>query len=91
MDIEGDNLFFDELLQKYTPDSTIPVTQVNAKEDVAEGETATEKDILDFCGDKLAKYKIPRQVEFRDELPKSAIGKILRRVLVEEEKNRKKA
>ncbi len=50
-----------------------------------EGETATESEILDFCKERLARYKVPRSIEFRSELPKSAIGKLLRRVLVEEE------
>lgn len=54
-----------------------------------EGETATEKEILDFLAGKLIKYKIPRSVEFRSALPKSAVGKILRRILLEEEKNKK--
>jgi long-chain acyl-CoA synthetase len=53
-----------------------------------EGETATAEEILAFCAGKLTKYKIPRAVEFRSELPKSAIGKILRRALVEEEKQK---
>jgi len=50
-----------------------------------EGATATEKEIIEFCRDKLAKYKMPRMVEFRDELPKTMVGKVLRRALVEEE------
>jgi len=50
-----------------------------------EGQTATEKEILDFCVENLAPYKRPRFVEFRDELPKTLVGKFLRRVLVEEE------
>jgi long-chain acyl-CoA synthetase len=48
-------------------------------------ETATVDDIRDFCRDKLAKYKIPYYVEFRDELPKTMVGKVLRRKLAEEE------
>jgi long-chain acyl-CoA synthetase len=50
-----------------------------------EGETATEEEILAFCRENLAPYKVPRFVEFRDELPKTLVGKILRRALVEEE------
>ena len=42
-------------------------------------------DIQQFCKGKLAKYKIPKEISFREELPKSLIGKVLRRVLVEEE------
>ena len=45
----------------------------------------SEEDIINYCRQKLAAYKIPRIVEFRDELPKSAVGKVLRRVLKEEE------
>ncbi|MBA7561126.1 Long-chain-fatty-acid--CoA ligase [subsurface metagenome] len=50
-----------------------------------EGETATEEDIISFCREKLAAYKAPRIVEFRDSLPKSAVGKILRKTLRAEE------
>ncbi len=49
------------------------------------GETTTVEEIRDFCRDKLAKYKIPYYVEFRDELPKTMVGKVLRRMLAEEE------
>lgn len=49
------------------------------------GETATEKEIIDFCKEKLAPYKVPKRVEFRTELPKSAVGKILRKILRDEE------
>ncbi|MGQ9824728.1 MAG: long-chain-fatty-acid--CoA ligase [Desulfotomaculales bacterium] len=49
------------------------------------GETATEDEITEFCRERLAAYKVPRLVEFRAELPKSAVGKLLRRVLVAEE------
>ncbi len=45
----------------------------------------TEEEIIKFCRERLAAYKVPRIVEFRDELPKSTVGKILRRVLKEEE------
>ena len=50
-----------------------------------EGMTATEEEILVFCAENLAPYKRPKFVEFRDELPKTLVGKMLRRVLVEEE------
>lgn len=50
-----------------------------------DGETLTRAEVIQFCQDKLAKYKIPREVEFRKELPKSAVGKVLKRVLKEEE------
>ncbi len=54
-----------------------------------EGEEATAEEIIEFCSQKLARYKLPRQVEFRSELPKSAIGKILRRELVKKEQQKK--
>ncbi|RLC75231.1 MAG: long-chain fatty acid--CoA ligase [Chloroflexi bacterium] len=53
-----------------------------------EGETATEEEIIQFCKENLAPYKVPKFVEFRDELPKTMVGKILRRVLVEEERKK---
>ena len=49
------------------------------------GETATEKEIIDFCKAKLTRYKVPTVVEFRETLPKSAVGKILRKILRQEE------
>lgn len=49
------------------------------------GETVTSEEIIAFCREKLAAYKAPKLVEFRDELPKSAVGKILRKVLRQEE------
>ena len=52
------------------------------------GETAGEDDIVSHCAEHLAPYKVPKQVEFRAELPHSAVGKPLRRVLLEEETRR---
>jgi long-chain acyl-CoA synthetase len=49
------------------------------------GETATQEEILEFCSERLAKYKVPKYVEFREDLPKTMVGKILRRELMEEE------
>jgi long-chain acyl-CoA synthetase len=51
---------------------------------VKPGETLTEEEVKNWCSDKLAKYKVPSQVDFRDELPKTTVGKILRRELVRE-------
>jgi long-chain acyl-CoA synthetase len=45
------------------------------------GETATEKEIIDFCREKMTRYKIPKEIEFVSDLPKSAVGKILRKEL----------
>jgi long-chain acyl-CoA synthetase len=46
-----------------------------------EGEQATAEDIIEYCRTKLTRYKIPKYVEFTDDLPKSAVGKILRKEL----------
>ncbi len=48
------------------------------------GSTVTETEILAFCLERLAPYKAPKELEFRLELPKSAVGKLLRRVLADE-------
>ncbi|MEM9952920.1 MAG: AMP-binding protein [Chloroflexota bacterium] len=45
-------------------------------------QTVTDKELIQFCDDKLAPYSIPRRISFIDELPKSAVGKTLRRELV---------
>jgi long-chain acyl-CoA synthetase len=45
------------------------------------GQHATEEDIIAFCRENLAAYKVPKYVEFRDQLPKTTVGKILRREL----------
>ena len=52
---------------------------------VEKGEELTKAEIVDFCRDKLSKFKIPKQVEIVDTLPKSALGKVLKRVLTETE------
>ena len=41
----------------------------------------TEEDVLEYCKDRLTRYKWPKHIEFRDELPKTNVGKILRRAL----------
>ena len=50
-----------------------------------DGETATQEEFLEYCKDKLAKYKWPTEIEFRDELPKTNVGKVLRKDLRAEE------
>jgi len=55
-----------------------------------ENESPCEQEILNFCSRELAKFKIPRIIEFRKELPKTIVGKVLRRVLVEEELKKQK-
>ncbi|HEY6362383.1 MAG TPA: AMP-binding protein [Vicinamibacterales bacterium] len=48
------------------------------------GRTATEEEVRAFCRERLAPYKVPATVEFRNELPKTMVGKVLRRALVAE-------
>ncbi|MBI5932180.1 MAG: long-chain fatty acid--CoA ligase [Chloroflexi bacterium] len=50
------------------------------------GETATEEELKSFCKERLAAYKVPTHFEFRAELPKTTVGKILRRELVRQHK-----
>lgn len=50
------------------------------------GEQPTVEELRAFCKQHLAPYKVPREFEFRAELPKTIVGKVLRRVLLEEEK-----
>ena len=49
------------------------------------GESATVEEIQAFCKENMAGYKRPRQIEFRDALPMSNVGKVLRRLLRNEE------
>jgi len=55
---------------------------------VKKDQSLTEKELKDYCYENLTKYKVPKHIEFRKELPKSNVGKILRRVLKEEEASR---
>jgi long-chain acyl-CoA synthetase len=54
-----------------------------------EGQTATAEEIVAWCRDPeqgLTGYRVPHEIEFRDELPETLVGKVLRRVLLEEER-----
>jgi long-chain acyl-CoA synthetase len=53
-----------------------------------EGETMTEDEVKEHCKENLAAYKVPKLYEFRAELPKTMIGKVLRRTLREEEEKK---
>ena len=55
---------------------------------VKPGESLTEEEVRDWCKERLAKFKVPTHVEFRDELPKTTVGKILRRELVRQHKEK---
>jgi len=55
-----------------------------------EGETATQEELIEYGKTKLAAYKLPVEVEFRKELPKTNVGKILRKQLRAEEMEKRK-
>lgn len=67
---------------------TFSVEAIKAYIVLKEGQESTQDEILDFCRKDLARFKIPKWIEFRDELPKTIVGKVLRRVLIEEEMKR---
>ena len=50
-----------------------------------EGATATQEELIEYCKDKIAKFKLPTEIEFRKELPKTNVGKILKRDLKSQE------
>ncbi len=56
-----------------------------------EGVKADAEELMQYCQGKLAKYKWPTEIEFRDELPKTNVGKILRKDLREEELAKRKS
>lgn len=53
------------------------------------GQTVTEEEMISYCRNNMATYKVPTIVEFREQLPKTSVGKILRRALREEVQNTK--
>jgi long-chain acyl-CoA synthetase len=58
---------------------------VKAYVKIVDGQSATEEELMEYCKEKITGYKRPREIEFRDEIPMSNVGKILRRVLRDEE------
>lgn len=87
--IEIDNILFDhpkilEACAVGIPDEYRGET-IKAFIVVKEGETLTAEEVTAYCKEHLAAYKVPKQIEFSDELPKTAIGKILRRDLRDRE------
>jgi long-chain acyl-CoA synthetase len=55
------------------------------------GQQLTEEELVAFCREHLAAYKVPKLVEFRADLPRTMVGKVLRRKLIEEERARQDA
>jgi long-chain acyl-CoA synthetase len=49
------------------------------------GQTPSKEELIAFCRENLTGYKVPRHIEFREDLPKTNVGKILRRALRDEE------
>lgn len=83
--VEVDNVLFDHprVLEACTvgvPDS-YRGESLKAFIVIKEGETLTAEEVVAYCKERLAPYKVPREVEFMDELPKTVVGKILRREL----------
>jgi long-chain acyl-CoA synthetase len=87
--VELDNVLFDH--PKILEACTVGVKDeyrgetVKAFIVVKEGENLTEEEVTAYCRENLAAYKVPKIIEFINELPKSAVGKILRRKLKEME------
>ncbi len=52
---------------------------------LVEGQTATQEEMIEYCQNRLAKYKWPTEIEFRKELPKTNVGKILKKELRQQE------
>ena len=77
-----------EKLEPYSHDEVADKHYAHLPEAVVR--TATAEEIISFCKEKLTAYKVPKLIEFRDSLPKSAVGKVLRKVLRAEEEEKKK-
>ena len=93
--VEVDNILFDhpKILEACTvgvPDS-YRGESLKAFVVVKEGETLTAEEIVSYCKETLAPYKVPHEVEFLDELPKTVVGKILRRELRDAELEKRTA
>ncbi len=69
--------------------ATSPGQKVKAFVVLRDGESATPDELIALCHERLEQWQVPWEIEFRRELPKSFVGKVLRRVLVEEELNGK--
>ncbi len=58
---------------------------------VNEGETLSEEEVVAYCKERLAAYKVPKMIEFVDELPKTTVGKVLRRELRDREMEKQRS
>jgi len=66
--------------------ATPPGQKVKAFVVLRDGESATPDELIALCRERLEAWAVPWEIEFRRDLPKSFVGKVLRRVLVEEER-----
>ena len=92
----GKNIYPREIEEVlYGHDAVAEVTVIGVPDDhwgesvralvvLKKGASATEMELIDYCRENLASYKKPRAIEFREELPKSSTGKILKRVIRED-------
>ncbi len=62
---------------------SVPSSYIKAVVVLKRGEQATADELLALCRERLDGYKVPKQIEFRKELPKNLVGKVLRRLLIE--------
>ncbi|HLF25482.1 MAG TPA: alpha/beta fold hydrolase [Anaerolineae bacterium] len=69
--------------------ATPPGQKVKAFVVLREGESATPDELIALCRERLEAWAVPWEIEFRRDLPKSFVGKVLRRVLIEQEVNGK--
>ena len=56
-----------------------------------EGMTATDAEIIDFCKERLSKFRVPELIEFRDEFPRTSVGKIQKHILRREDEAARRA
>jgi long-chain acyl-CoA synthetase len=59
--------------------------EVRAHAVLRPGHQATAEEIIEFCQGRLRPYQVPRRIRFREEMPRSFVGKVLRKELVDEE------
>lgn len=66
----------------------VPDTKSGEAVKALPGETCTEEELRQFCKTNMAGYKRPKTIAFRDTIPVSNVGKVLRRVLRDEEREK---
>jgi len=95
--VSGFNVFPNEVEDVIAAHPKVLEVAAIGKEDAKSGEVVkvfvvkkdtslTEKELIAYCKENMTGYKVPKAIEWREELPKTNVGKILRRVLKEEEK-----